>query len=97
MQRKSPSTWNTIVIGLSPDSYVLMQISSGEGDWVIDTLAVRDLLEELNEVFTNPHVVKVCPIFCSHETQVAHIVRLQMFTGHRVILYGFNKISIFTS
>ncbi|KAK7676364.1 hypothetical protein QCA50_020668 [Cerrena zonata] len=37
----------------------LMQISSREGDWVIDTLAVRDVLEELNEVFTDPNIVKV--------------------------------------
>ena len=37
----------------------LMQISTREEDFVVDTLAVREELEELNEVFTNPSVVKV--------------------------------------
>ena len=38
----------------------LMQISTREEDFVIDTLALRDEMEELNEVFTNPDIVKVC-------------------------------------
>lgn len=38
----------------------LMQLSTREEDFVVDTLAVREELEELNEVFTNPAVVKVC-------------------------------------
>ena len=37
----------------------LMQISTRKGDWIIDTLALRDELEELNEVFTDPQIVKV--------------------------------------
>ena len=37
----------------------LMQISTRTEDFVIDTLALRDELEELNEVFTNPRIVKV--------------------------------------
>ncbi|KAI0823218.1 hypothetical protein BC628DRAFT_1325541 [Trametes gibbosa] len=37
----------------------LMQISTREEDFVVDTLALRDELEDLNEVFTNPNVVKV--------------------------------------
>lgn len=37
----------------------LMQISSRHSDWVIDTLALREELEELNEVFTDPSIVKV--------------------------------------
>lgn len=37
----------------------LMQISTREEDWVIDTLALREELEVLNEVFTNPRIVKV--------------------------------------
>ena len=59
----------------------LMQISTREGDWVIDTLAVRDILEELNEVFTNPDIVKVCPIFCSHEVHAVHTTHFQVFHG----------------
>lgn len=38
----------------------LMQISTRTGDWIVDTLAVREELEELNEVFTDPKIVKVC-------------------------------------
>lgn len=37
----------------------LMQISTRSGDWIVDTLAVRDELEQLNEVFTDPRIVKV--------------------------------------
>lgn len=37
----------------------LMQISTRDGDWIVDTLSLRDELEELNEVFTNPNIVKV--------------------------------------
>lgn len=37
----------------------LMQISTREEDFVIDTLALREEMEELNEVFTDPSVVKV--------------------------------------
>ncbi len=38
----------------------LMQISDKDQDWVIDLLAVRDEMETLNEVFTDPAIVKVC-------------------------------------
>lgn len=37
----------------------LMQLSTREEDFVVDTLAVREELEELNEVFTDPKIVKV--------------------------------------
>ncbi|CAG84465.2 DEHA2A04334p [Debaryomyces hansenii CBS767] len=37
----------------------LMQISSRDQDWIIDTLKLRDDLESLNKVFTNPDIVKV--------------------------------------
>ncbi|OBZ71400.1 Exosome complex exonuclease rrp6 [Grifola frondosa] len=37
----------------------LMQISTRKEDWVVDTLALREEMEELNEVFTNPQIVKV--------------------------------------
>ena len=36
-----------------------MQISNREQDWIIDTLALRDDLTVLNEVFANPNIVKV--------------------------------------
>ena len=37
----------------------LMQISTREEDWIVDTLALREELEELNEVFTDPSIIKV--------------------------------------
>ena len=37
----------------------LMQISTREEDFIIDTLTLRDELEELNEVFTDPEIIKV--------------------------------------
>lgn len=37
----------------------LMQISNRENDWIIDTIALRDDLVALNEVFTNPAIIKV--------------------------------------
>ncbi|OXA58644.1 Exosome component 10 [Folsomia candida] len=38
----------------------LMQISTRDKDYIIDTLALRDHLYHLNEIFTNPKIVKVC-------------------------------------
>jgi exosome complex exonuclease RRP6 len=38
----------------------LMQISTRERDWVVNTLVLREELEVLNEVFTDPKIVKVC-------------------------------------
>ena len=37
----------------------LMQLSTRQEDWIVDTLVVREELAELNEVFTDPEIVKV--------------------------------------
>ncbi|ODV96925.1 hypothetical protein PACTADRAFT_48713 [Pachysolen tannophilus NRRL Y-2460] len=37
----------------------LMQISNREKDWIIDTLALRNDLEVLNVIFTDPAIIKV--------------------------------------
>jgi exosome complex exonuclease RRP6 len=37
----------------------LMQISTREEDWIIDTLSLREELTDLNEIFTDPKIVKV--------------------------------------
>lgn len=37
----------------------LMQISTREEDFIVDTLALREELQELNELFTDPRIVKV--------------------------------------
>lgn len=37
----------------------LMQISNRDQDWIVDTIALRDDLEPLNVIFTDPNIVKV--------------------------------------
>lgn len=37
----------------------LMQISTREEDWIVDLLVIRDELHALNEIFTDPKIVKV--------------------------------------
>lgn len=36
-----------------------MQISTRNADYIIDTLELRDKMQVLNEIFTDPAVVKV--------------------------------------
>lgn len=36
-----------------------MQISTRSADYIIDTLELRDKMQVLNDIFTNPAVVKV--------------------------------------
>jgi len=38
----------------------LMQISTREKDWIVDTLKLREELQCLNEVFADPNIIKVC-------------------------------------
>lgn len=37
----------------------LMQISNREQDWIVDTLAIREELSQLNIIFADPQIVKV--------------------------------------
>jgi exosome complex exonuclease RRP6 len=37
----------------------LMQISTRREDFIVDTLVLREELDELNEIFTSPDVLKV--------------------------------------
>lgn len=37
----------------------LMQISTREKDWIVDTLKLRSELQILNEVFADPNIIKV--------------------------------------
>lgn len=57
---------DAIAIDLENHSYrsfqgflCLMQVSTREQDWLVDTIALRDSLECLNEVFTDPNIIKV--------------------------------------
>ena len=45
----------------------LMQISTRDEDWIVDPLELRDDLEDLNEVFTNPSIVKARSILLTTE------------------------------
>lgn len=44
-----------------------MQISSSEEDWIVDPFELRDEMEDLNEVFTDPKIVKVGIVLFSIE------------------------------
>lgn len=47
----------------------LMQISTRDKDWIIDTLALRMELQALNQVFADPKIIKVCQsIICCGQT-----------------------------
>lgn len=63
--------YNELAVDLEHHSYrtflgitCLMQISTGDTDYIIDTLSLRDKLWVLNEVFTKPTIVKVSKIIC---------------------------------
>jgi len=63
---KELSQFSELAVDLEHHSYrtflgftCLIQISTRVKDYVIDALALRDELSVLNEVFTNPKVVKV--------------------------------------
>nr|CAD7263162.1 unnamed protein product [Timema shepardi] len=66
--------YSEIAVDLEHHSYrtfqgitCLMQISTRDTDYIIDTLELRDKLHCLNDVFTNPSVVKVWVIvFTNH-------------------------------
>lgn len=54
----------------------LMQISTRQKDWVVDTLKPwRQDLQVLNEVFVDPNILKVC--HASHA--LANLMRLMSF------------------
>lgn len=73
----------------------LMQISTREEDWVVDTLLLRDELEVLNEVFTDPDIVKVSLRILRpcRDRELNDLDRCS--TGRRWISYGFSRISIY--
>ncbi len=47
-----------------------MQISTRDEDWIVEPFELRDELEDLNEVFTNPDIVKVRSIVPDFGTRV---------------------------
>jgi exosome complex exonuclease RRP6 len=85
--------WQELAIDLEHHSYrtfqgitCLMQISTREKDYIIDTLALREELHILNLVFTNPKVLKV---FHGADSDIEWLQRdlslyvVNMFDTHR--------------
>lgn len=71
----------------------LMQISTRVEDFVVDTLLLRDELQELNEVFTNPAIVKVSSIFRLVLSSPTNIHK-RSFMAQKVISFGCSKTSV---
>lgn len=70
----------------------LMQISTREKDWIVDTLVPwRHKLEVLNEVFADPKIIKVGRLVGWNEPCVAD--ELRSFTARSWTPSGFNEIS----
>jgi exosome complex exonuclease RRP6 len=72
----------------------LMQISTRDEDWIVDPFELRDELEDLNEVFTNPNIVKARPILLTPEPTLTHH---RSCTAPIVTSFGFSKTSIYIS
>jgi exosome complex exonuclease RRP6 len=75
----------------------LMQITTREEDFVVDALALRQEMQELNEVFTDPKIVKVCISVLDILFIADSDICPRYFMAQRVILSGYSKILIFTS
>ena len=71
----------------------LMQISTREEDWIVDPFELRDDLEDLNEVFTNPSIVKARSILLTADPRLTYG---RSYTAQIVTSFGFSKTSICT-
>ena len=69
----------------------LMQISDREEDWIVDPFELRDDLEDLNEIFTNPKIVKAGRVLVP---VITHADVSRSFTALIVTLFGSSKTSI---
>lgn len=73
----------------------LMQISTREKDWIVDTLQPwRRKLEVLNEVFADPNIIKVSSSFPSNFIPAADSSRYYM--APTWILFGSNETVVST-
>lgn len=75
----------------------LMQISTRDKDWIVDTLQPwRHKLEVLNEVFADPSIIKVRRAIasCFHSNYIANNYRFYMV--HTWISFGFSVTVAFT-
>ncbi len=72
----------------------LMQISSRTEDFLIDTIALRDELNILNNIFTNPNIVKVGFHFPFFPIKFIFFSS-RFFMVQILILNGYKKILVF--
>ena len=63
----------------------LMQISTRKQDWIVDTLELREELIALNEVFTDPKIVKVFPS--------SSLLNFRYSMEQVQMCFGYNEIS----
>lgn len=75
-----------------------MQISTRDTDYIVDTIALRSQLQELNIVFTNPSIVKV---FHGADSDVLWLQKdlslyvVNMFDTHQAVkLLSFPNLSL---
>ena len=68
----------------------LMQISTREEDWIVDPFELRDELEGLNEIFTNPSIVKAGRILVPSQYR---LMFARSFMALIVTLFGYSKTS----
>jgi hypothetical protein len=71
-----------------------MQISTRDEDWIVDPFELRDELEDLNEVFTNPNIVKARSILLTPEPGLTFS---RSCTAPIATSSGFSKTSIYIS
>ncbi|XP_045473047.1 exosome component 10-like [Harmonia axyridis] len=97
--------YKIIAIDLEHHSYrtflgitCLMQISTGETDYLIDTLTLRNKLFVLNEIFTKPSILKV---FHGADSDILWLQRdlslyiVNMFDTHQAAkLLGYSSLSL---
>jgi hypothetical protein len=76
----------------------LMQISTREKDWIVDTLQPwRHKLEVLNEVFADPSIIKVTRPYKSSYCGIYLLTGDRCYTVHIWISSGFREIAVSTS
>jgi|SRR6267142_731931 len=69
----------------------LMQISTREEDWIVDPFELRDELEDLNEIFTDPNITKVGLVLILLQIW---LTCSRSYMVPTVTLFGSSKISI---
>lgn len=72
-----------------------MQISSRTEDFLIDTIALRDELIVLNNIFTNPNITKVSKEKLQIKSERKLFGLIRFFMVQIRILNGYRKILVY--